>query len=67
MKDEVCVELTELLAEEFNWTPRQAIDALYTSKTLERLQDDATGLYYQSPGYIFTYIRDELKSAETNR
>ena len=37
---------------------------LYTSETFERLQDDDTGLYYQSPGYVYSFLQNELKKAK---
>ena len=41
----------------------QIIEVLYTSETFERLQEDATGLYYQSPGYVYSFLQNELKTA----
>ena len=31
--------------------------------TYQRLQRDATGLYYQSPGYVYSFLENELKKA----
>ena len=56
MKDELSVELTGFLMDDFHYTPEEAIETLYTSETFERLQDDATGLYYQSPGYVYSFL-----------
>ena len=42
----------------------EAIEVLYTSETFNRLQDDATGLYYQSPGYVYSFLQNELKIAK---
>jgi len=36
---------------------------LYTSETFDRLQDESTGLYYQSPGYVYSFLLNELKTA----
>ena len=44
--------------------PQEAIDVLYTSETFERLQDDSTGLYYQSPGYVYSFLQNELTTAK---
>jgi len=30
----------------------------------ERLQDDTTGLYYQSPGYVYSFLQNELNKAK---
>lgn len=63
LKDELCTELAGYLIDDYHYTPQKAIDVLYTSETFERLQDDATGLYYQSPGYIYSFLQNELKTA----
>lgn len=61
LKDELSVELAGFLVEDFNYTPQEAIDALYTSETFERLQDNTTGFYYQSAGYVYSFLLNELK------
>lgn len=63
LKDELSVEIAGFLIDDYNYSPEEAIDVLYTSETFERLQDDATGLYYQSPGYVYSYLQNELKTA----
>lgn len=60
LKDDLCAELAEFLVDDFNYTPQEAIDVLYTSETFERLQDNATGLYYQSSGYVYSFLLNEL-------
>ena len=64
LKDELCTELAGYLMDDFHYTPQEAIDVLYTSETFERLQDDDTGLYYQSPGYVYSFLQNELKIAK---
>lgn len=63
LKDELSVELASFLMEDFQYSPQEAIDVLYTSETFERLQDNSTGLYYQSAGYVFSFLRNELQIA----
>lgn len=63
MKDELSVEIAAFLIDDYKYSPEEAIDVLYTSETFERLQDDATGLYYQSPGYVYSFLQNELKTA----
>jgi hypothetical protein len=64
LKDELATELAGYLMDEYQYTPDVAIDILYTSETFERLQDDKTGLYYQSPGYVYTFLQNELNTAK---
>ena len=43
-------ELTTYLIEDFHLDTAEALNIVYSSKTLELLQDKRTGLYDQSPG-----------------
>ncbi len=63
LKDELSVEIAGFLVDDYHYSPEEAIDVLYTSETFERLQDDSTGLYYQSPGYVYSFLQNELKTA----
>ncbi len=64
LKDDLCVELAGFLMDDFHYTPEEAIDALYTSETFERLQDNNTGLYYQSAGYVYSFLQNELRNGK---
>ncbi|MBR1468663.1 MAG: hypothetical protein IJ605_00900 [Prevotella sp.] len=66
IKIEVPTELAGHLVDDYHYTPQEAIDVLYTSETFERLQDDATGLYYQSAGYVYSFLQNELLSAKVS-
>ena len=63
LKDELATELAGFLMDDFQMTPQEAIDMLYTSETFERLQDNATGLYYQSAGYVYSFLQNEIRNA----
>ncbi len=62
MKDDLSIELIEMLIDESHYSPQKALDVLYTSDTFERLQDDETGLYYQSAGYVYSFLSDEINT-----
>jgi len=64
MKDELSTEIAEFLVDDFHYSVEEAIEILYTSETFERLQDDSTGLYYQSAGYVYSFLLNELKTAK---
>ncbi|MBQ6379795.1 MAG: hypothetical protein IJJ56_13550 [Prevotella sp.] len=64
LKDDLCVEIAGYLVDDFHYTPQEAIDVLYTSETFDRLQDDDTGLYYQSAGYVYSFLQNELTKAK---
>ena len=63
LKDDLCVELAGYLVDDYHYSPEEAIEVLYTSETFERLQEEETGLYYQSPGYVYSFLQNELKTA----
>ena len=60
MQEEMYAELIQILMEQYAYTMEQAMDALYNSETFARLQDAGTGLYYQSPGYVYSFLNSEL-------
>ena len=61
MKDEMVAKLAILLIEEGlakNMT--DALDTVINSETYQRVTDDKAALYYQSPRYVFEFLRNEL-------
>lgn len=63
MKDELTVELADWLMETYQYTPAQALEALYASETFDCLQDTATGFYFQSVGYVASFLQNEIEHA----
>ncbi|MBQ3784434.1 MAG: hypothetical protein II838_13515 [Lachnospiraceae bacterium] len=41
-----------------------AFDVLYNSETFQKLTDEKTGLYFQSPNYIFSFLTNEIESGK---
>ena len=60
MQEDMYAELAQILMERYGYTQFQALDVLYNSETFARLQDPNTGLYYQSPGYVYSFLNSEL-------
>ena len=56
--------MTLFLIDDYKLTIQEAPEILYTSETFERLQDNATGLYYQSAGYVYSFLQNELKNGK---
>lgn len=50
----------QLLIEEYGWSIQTAMDKLYTSDTYRKLEDERTGLYYQSAVYLFDMLKQEI-------
>ena len=42
---------------------QQAFDAVYTSRLFGKLSDPKTGLFFQSSGYVYSYLTEELSFA----
>lgn len=53
-------DIALMLMEEKNISIEEALRLLYSSKTFENLKRKNTGLYFQSPGYVYEYLRREL-------
>ena len=60
MQEDMYADLIQLLMEEYDYTLEKAMDTLYNSETFARLQNAETGLYYQSPGYVYSFLANEL-------
>lgn len=62
LQEELSVQLTEILMEEWHLTMQEALTVLYNSDTFALLQDPETGLYYQSAGYVYSFLENELRT-----
>ena len=60
MQEDMYAKLIQILMEKYGYTLEKAMDTLYNSETFARLQDANTGLYYQSPGYVYSFLNSEL-------
>ena len=60
MQEDMYADLIQILMEEYGYTLEKAMDTLYNSETFARLQSAETGLYYQSPGYVYSFLANEL-------
>ena len=56
-------ELIAMLMDERGFTMEQAMDAVYSSHTFEKVERPSTGLYYQGAVYIMDMLREELNAA----
>lgn len=60
MVEGITTDLIMMLIMRKGYTTEQAVKAVYASHVYKSLQNPATTLYYQSPGYIYNYLCDEL-------
>ena len=54
-------DIALMLMEEKNISIEEALRLLYSSKTFENLKNKNSGLNFQSSGYVYEYLRRELK------
>lgn len=64
MKEGLVKDITLLLINEHKMEMEEALDALYNSETYAKLNDSSTGLYYQSPRYVLSFLLSELETGK---
>lgn len=60
MQEDMYAELIQMFMDGYGYTLEKAMETLYNSDTFARLQDANTGLYYQSSGYVYSFLVSEL-------
>lgn len=55
-------DLVMMLIDKYGISLQEALDILYRSDTYQKLKDKRTGLYFQSPVYVFDYLLKELSA-----
>jgi hypothetical protein len=61
VKATIIPEIVRLIAEKYSVGEEKALDMFYTSAVAASLDNDASGLYGQSPLYIFSLFNDETR------
>ena len=54
--------MVSYLVDEYKLSDLEACDKVYTSNIYQKLVDTKTGLYLQSPDYIYSYLLSELNN-----
>lgn len=62
MKESASADLVEMLTRDFGMSMQEALDAFYNSETYAKLNNPATGLYFQSSKYVYSYLKNELST-----
>lgn len=57
-------DLTSLLVTRKGMDIKKALRTLYESDTLKALKNPQTGLFYQSPLYVYTYLDKEINTGK---
>lgn len=65
MKVDMVADMAVMLMERTpGLTMEQALDTVFNSDTYRKMMDDRMQLYYQSPGYVFSFLDTELKTGK---
>ena len=64
MKEHITKCLISMLMERKKVSLREAFDIVYNSDTFAKLSDPETGLFFQSPGYVYSYLETEMAEAK---
>jgi hypothetical protein len=56
LKEQVTARMIQILTEEQGYSLEDAIDRVYTSPIYEKLSNPSTGLFFQSPRYVLSYL-----------
>ncbi len=61
MKDDMVAKLAMLLIDNAKASSMtEALDIVINSETYQRLIDDKSALYFQSPRYVYEFLKNEL-------
>lgn len=53
-------DIVDMLTTDQNIEYDEAMNKFYNSETFEKIQDKETGLYLESPEYVYDLFKDEL-------
>lgn len=62
MKEDIVKDMIVRLMDEHELTMQEAFEMVYTSRLFEKLNNPKTGLYFQSSGYVYSFLMDELEN-----
>ena len=67
MQEDMYADLIQILMEEYGYTLEKAMETLYNSETFARLQNADTEMFYQSPGYVYSFLANELNFCDCRK
>ena len=60
-------KMTQYLIDDMDIALPNAMNIIYNSQLLPKLQDLETGLYMQSPGYVYSFLKEEINKDTSNK
>lgn len=64
LKNRIVDQITLFLMRDFNLSMSDALDVVYNSDLYNALIDDETGLYLESPSYVYEFMKREYLSGK---
>ena len=65
MKEDIVKDIIARLMEERKLTMDEAFNVVYTSSLFEKLSNPKTGLYFQSSGYVYSFLENEINAVRS--
>jgi hypothetical protein len=56
LKEQLTARMIQILTEERGYSLEESFERVYTSPIYDKLSDARTGLFFQSPRYVLSYI-----------
>ena len=57
MKKHLITELVSVIVEQEHLTTEEALKKIYTSKLFKKINNPYSGLFFQSPRYVYSYFK----------
>jgi hypothetical protein len=64
MKEALVTEVVIMLIEKRGMDMKSALECFYNSNTYEKLSNPESGLFFQSPGYIYSFLQNEITTGK---
>ena len=58
-KEQLTAKMIQILVEEKGYDMEEAIDRVYSSDIYKKLSDRRTGLFFQSPRYVLSFLQEK--------
>lgn len=67
MKGDILKDLISRLMQERSLSMAEAFEVVYSSRLFSKLSDPRTGLYFQAPGYVYSYLKEEVAASQGSK
>ena len=64
MKEALVTEMVMMLIQESGMDMKSALNSVYNSETYAKLSIPESGLYFQSSGYVYSFLKTEIMTGK---